>query len=87
VWFTLLLTQVSLGLTILDLVKHAVKTVIHTLGESDRLSIVAFDSVAFAAFPLALMDAPRKERAVAALESLMPRDRQARGRRGVTLNV
>lgn len=66
--------QVSLGLTILDLVKHAVKTVIHTLGENDRLSIVAFDSVGFVAFPLSLMDAARKDKAVTALESLMPRD-------------
>lgn len=32
------------GLTILDVVKHAMKTIIATLDENDRLSIVAFDS-------------------------------------------
>lgn len=65
---------ISMGLTVLDLVKHAVKTVIHTLGDDDRLSLVAFDSVAFTAFPLLPMDAAHKTRAVEALEKLMPRD-------------
>ncbi|KAF3936329.1 hypothetical protein ABW19_dt0209505 [Dactylella cylindrospora] len=32
------------GLTVLDVVKHAMKTIIATLGEGDRLSIVAFDT-------------------------------------------
>ncbi|KAK6338037.1 hypothetical protein TWF696_001508 [Orbilia brochopaga] len=32
------------GLTILDVVKHAMKTIIATLNENDRLAIVAFDS-------------------------------------------
>ena len=45
------------GLSILDVVKHAVKTVAHILGEGDRLSLVVFDDVAEVSFPLRLMDA------------------------------
>ncbi len=65
---------ISQGLSMLDLVKHSVKAVISLLTENDRLSLVAFDSVAFTCFPLQHMDASRKEAAIAALEKLMPRD-------------
>ena len=39
----------------LDIVKHAVRTVMHTLGAGDRLAIVAFDSYAETAFALGEM--------------------------------
>jgi len=45
------------GLSILDLVKHAVNTVAHTLGNDDRLSIVSFDSSAQVELPLTPMTA------------------------------
>ena len=35
------------GLSLLDVTKHAVRTVIETLGARDRLTLVAFDAVAF----------------------------------------
>jgi hypothetical protein len=33
-------------LTLLDIVKHAMRTVLHTLGEHDRVAIVGFESEA-----------------------------------------
>ncbi len=33
-------------LTLLDIVKHAMRTVLHTLGEQDRVAIVGFESEA-----------------------------------------
>ncbi|KAF3224179.1 hypothetical protein TWF106_004381 [Orbilia oligospora] len=37
-------TKEDTGLTILDVVKHAMKTIIATLNDDDRLAIVAFDT-------------------------------------------
>ena len=64
--------QVSDGLSVLDLVKHAVKTVMHTLSEEDRLSIVAFDGRARTALPLTIMSARGRAEATTALEALVP---------------
>jgi hypothetical protein len=61
---------VSEGLTILDLVKHSVKTIMLTLSPQDRLAIVAFDSRAIIAFPLREMDDNGRQMATIALESL-----------------
>lgn len=61
------------GLSLLDIVKHAVKTVIHTLGDEDRLSLVAFDHTAETAFALTEMTPAGRTQAVAALEGLAPR--------------
>ena len=57
-------------LEVLDIVKHAVKTVIHTLGAGDRLAIVAFESSARLACNLLEMNAEGKLSAEAALASL-----------------
>ena len=43
------------GLTMLDLVKHAVKTVMHALSPDDRVAIVAFDDIAETVFALGEM--------------------------------
>ena len=64
---------ISEGVTILDLVKHAVKTVIGTLTEKDSLSIVSFDGVGQIAFSLHEMNDQGKENAVNALKLLQPR--------------
>eukprot|EP00026_Physarum_polycephalum_P002923 Phypoly_transcript_02932.p1 GENE.Phypoly_transcript_02932~~Phypoly_transcript_02932.p1 ORF type:complete len:623 (+),score=142.69 Phypoly_transcript_02932:708-2576(+) len=40
------------GLSILDVVKHAVKTIIHSLEPCDRISVVAFESFPHLWFPL-----------------------------------
>jgi len=59
-------------MSILDLVKHAVKTVIHSLTDQDRLSIVAFDSTARNSLFLTVMNEDGKARAIVALEALQP---------------
>lgn len=65
---------ISEGMNQLDIVKHAVKTVIHTLDHTDRLSIVAFDGVAETTFQLSSMTPDGKNLAVRALEALNPRN-------------
>ncbi|KAJ3413461.1 hypothetical protein HDV05_008030 [Chytridiales sp. JEL 0842] len=57
-------------LTTLDLVKHAVKAVIHSLGPQDRLGLVSFSDGAKVEFALEKMDTPTKERAQSTLEAL-----------------
>ena len=59
------------GLTLLDIVKHAVKTVIKTLGPNDRLSIVSFNEKAEVDFPLRAMDEHGQSQAIEKLEQLM----------------
>merc|ERR1719181_926841 len=61
------------GLTVLDVVKHAVKTVMHTLGPDDRLALVAFDNMVETAFALGEMNDGGRKQAVEALEALQPR--------------
>jgi hypothetical protein len=54
----------------LDLVKHALKTIIHSLEVQDRLSIVSFSDEAKILFRLAAMNDQGKKRALAAVEKL-----------------
>jgi Mg-chelatase subunit ChlD len=58
------------GLSQLDLVKHALKTIIHSLTQNDRLSIVSFANSASILFKLHQMDADGRSSALAALERL-----------------
>ena len=58
------------GLSLLDVTKHAVRTVIETLGARDRLTLVAFDAVARRVLDSARMDAAGKAKARAELEKL-----------------
>ena len=60
------------GLSLLDIVKHAVKTIIHTLTPNDRLSVVTYSSRATLIFGLTPMDADGKKMAEAKLEELRP---------------
>lgn len=46
---------VTHGLSVLDVVKHALRTIVHNLGEHDRLSVVAFADNAKVAFNLTPM--------------------------------
>lgn len=58
------------GLSQLDLVKHALKTIVHSLTENDRLSIVSFSNSASILFNLRQMDNDGRSGALAALERL-----------------
>eukprot|EP00929_Paragymnodinium_shiwhaense_P109168 TRINITY_DN75519_c0_g1_i1.p1 TRINITY_DN75519_c0_g1~~TRINITY_DN75519_c0_g1_i1.p1 ORF type:complete len:1140 (-),score=192.16 TRINITY_DN75519_c0_g1_i1:483-3902(-) len=60
------------GLTILDIVKHALKTVMHALSPQDRLSLVGFSTAAHTVFPLENMTEDGCTRALAALETMHP---------------
>jgi Mg-chelatase subunit ChlD len=62
----------SLGLTVLDLVKHAVKTVIKSLSAQDRLAIVSFSNSAELVLGLTPMTDYGQAAAMTALESLVP---------------
>jgi len=58
------------GLSQLDLAKHALKTIIHSLTQNDRLSIVSFSTDASILFSLHEMDDNGRSDALAALEKL-----------------
>jgi len=60
------------GLTVLDVVKHAIRTIVETLGPRDRLSIVAFHSQAYVALPVTAMCAEGKRLALDATGALTP---------------
>ena len=61
------------GLTVLDIVKHAVNTVIHTLGPEDTFALVPFSTYANVALPFTVMDASGLAEAIAAVNSLVER--------------
>ena len=58
------------GLSQLDLVKHAIKTIVHSLQPQDRLALVSFANNATVLFQLTKMDNDGKSSALAALERL-----------------
>ncbi|KAJ3143777.1 hypothetical protein HK101_003097 [Irineochytrium annulatum] len=58
------------GLTILDVVKHAVKTVVGSLGEEDRLAIVSFSDAAKVEHPLSSMSKRNQKVAMDTLDTL-----------------
>ena len=60
------------GLCRLDIAKHALKTIIHSLKENDRLSIVAFESSPSIVLPLTSMDDDGRTKALAELDKLQP---------------
>merc|ERR1719282_1450899 len=62
----------SHGFSYLDVVKHAVATIIHTLSENDRLAIVAYSDDAMLVFALQHMNASGRKEADQALQLLQP---------------
>ncbi|CEI60402.1 hypothetical protein FVEN_g6545 [Fusarium venenatum] len=66
--------QESAGLSVLDLTKHAARTIIETMNENDRLSIVTFASKAKVLQPLLPMNKDNKARALKNVKSMGPRD-------------
>lgn len=62
----------SHGLSILDIVKHAVKTVINGLEPCDRVGLVTFDHDAQTRFGLTVATTANKKNLMAATEKLHP---------------
>lgn len=62
------------GLSVLDLVKHAARTILETMGDGDRLGIVTFASRAKVVQKLTPMTAKNKKLAEKNVESMRPVD-------------
>ncbi|EEH07972.1 U-box domain-containing protein [Histoplasma capsulatum G186AR] len=60
------------GLSVLDLTKHAARTIIETLNENDRLGIVAFSTEAEVVYKISKMNESNKKAALKAVEALKP---------------
>eukprot|EP00980_Cylindrotheca_fusiformis_P029720 scaffold23781_cov196-Cylindrotheca_fusiformis.AAC.1 len=63
----------SSGLSLLDMVKHATKTVIASLGPNDKLAIVTYSDMAQIRLPLTKMTEANKGIATQAAEAFRPR--------------
>jgi hypothetical protein len=63
----------STGLSLLDVVKHALKAVIHTLGPEDSFALVPFDHNAEVALPFVAMDSEGLKKAIYAVDEMRPR--------------
>jgi len=59
------------GFSLLDIAKHGLRTVIHTLGPNDRLAIVSFHAVANVVLPLTRMNARGRRLAQRSLDRLV----------------
>lgn len=60
------------SLSLLDVVKHAVKTIIAVLNENDRLSVISYSDAGKVLFELISMDAAGKRKANEILDALTP---------------
>lgn len=60
------------GLSLLDIVKHALKTIIRSLDEGDSLALVAYSDEARIVFNLTVMDPAGREQTEALLNDLTP---------------
>mmetsp|Transcript_13592 Transcript_13592/g.39589 ORF Transcript_13592/g.39589 Transcript_13592/m.39589 type:complete len:930 (-) Transcript_13592:123-2912(-) len=60
------------GLTVLDVVKHACRTLIQSMDSRDQIALICFSSVGSVVLPLTAMDEAGKGLAEAALDGLRP---------------
>ncbi|KLJ08708.1 hypothetical protein EMPG_15862 [Blastomyces silverae] len=60
------------GLSVLDLTKHAARTIIETLNHNDRLGVVAFSTNAEVVYKISNMNEDNKKAALKAVEALQP---------------
>ncbi|KAH7185972.1 hint-domain-containing protein [Fusarium flagelliforme] len=67
-------TDEGTGLSVLDLTKHAARTIIESMNENDRLSIVTFASKTKVLQPLLPMGAENKAKAIKNVKSMRPLD-------------
>ena len=64
----------SHGLSLLDIVKHAVRTVAYSLTANDRLAVVVYSTAARVLFPLKEMNEAGKQEAERLIATLNPED-------------
>jgi len=64
-------TAESHGLTLLDVAKHGVRTIAHTLGPDDRLALIAFNHNATIVFDLKAMDEDGQKYADSDIDKLL----------------
>ena len=67
-------TDEGTGLSVLDLTKHAARTIIESMNENDRLSIVTFASKTKVLQPLLPMNKENKTKAIKNVKSMRPLD-------------
>ncbi|KAG5664877.1 hypothetical protein KAF25_008611 [Fusarium avenaceum] len=67
-------SEESNGLSVLDLTKHAARTIIESMNENDRLSIVTFASKAKVLQPLLPMNKENKDLSLKNIKSMVPLD-------------
>ncbi|RBR23205.1 uncharacterized protein FIESC28_03947 [Fusarium coffeatum] len=67
-------TDEGTGLSVLDLTKHAARTIIESMNENDRLSIVTFASKARVVQPLLSMGKVNKAKSIKNVQSMKPLD-------------
>ena len=67
-------TDESTGLSVLDLTKHAARTIIESMDENDRLSIVTFASKTKVLQPLLPMTKENKAKTIKNVKSMRPLD-------------
>jgi Mg-chelatase subunit ChlD len=65
---------VDLGFSLLDLIKHAMKAIIRTLRDEDRLALIVYDDVADVLFPPLPMNKEMQQMVESALETLEGRN-------------
>mmetsp|Transcript_66933 Transcript_66933/g.180984 ORF Transcript_66933/g.180984 Transcript_66933/m.180984 type:complete len:692 (+) Transcript_66933:97-2172(+) len=65
-------SEVGHGLSVLDIVKHALKTIIHNLGDTDRLALVAYSNDAQIIFNLTVMTPNGRSETERRLDELSP---------------
>jgi Mg-chelatase subunit ChlD len=64
--------EVNDGLSVLDIVKHALRTIAHSLGPTDRFSVVAYSTKASVVVKPVEMDESGKESALTGIDGLRP---------------
>lgn len=57
----------SHGLSLLDVVKHSVKTIVHTMRAEDRIAVVSYSDSAKVIYPLSNISAANKDKVRASL--------------------
>jgi Mg-chelatase subunit ChlD len=62
--------EIDDGLSLLDVVKHALRTIAHSLGPNDRMSVVAYSTIARVVVELVTMDEANKRSALEGIEGL-----------------